>query len=90
MQHYNIKFSYFKALPVATPTLGDQGAIRLPLAVVDPQKPLPPLFLDWRLPPPPLSQGLDPALPGSPRMITTILSRQLFPKNTGNNAEGVF
>ena len=38
MQHYNIKFSYFKALPVATPTLGDQGAIRLLLAVVDPQE----------------------------------------------------
>ena len=43
MQHYKIKFSYFKALPVATPTLGDPGAIRLPLAVVDPR---PPLFLD--------------------------------------------
>ena len=44
MQHYNIKFSYFKALPVATPTLGDQGAIRLLLAVVDPQEAPPPYF----------------------------------------------
>ena len=63
MQHYKIKFSYFKALPVATPTLRDPGAIRLPRAVVDPRDG-PPLFLDQteaqraeqiflRLPPPP-------------------------------------
>ena len=45
MQHCKIKCSYFKALPVATPTLRDPTAIKLPLAVVDPQDG-PPLFLD--------------------------------------------
>ena len=46
MQHCKIKCSYFKALPVATPTLRDPTAIKLPLAVVDPQDGPPPLFLD--------------------------------------------
>ena len=89
MQHYKMKCSYFKALPVATPTLTDPAAIKLPLAVVDPQDG-PPLFLDQTeaqraeqiffgdcLPPrmtplPPLSQSLDSAMPGSPRIITII------------------
>ena len=89
MQHCKIKCSYFKALPVATPTLRDPAAIKLPLAVVNPQDG-PPLFLDQTeaqraeqiffgdyppprmTPSPPLSQSLDPALPGSPRIITII------------------
>ena len=89
MQHCKIKCSYFKALPVATPTLRDPAAIKLPLAVVNPQDG-PPLFLDQTEaqraeqiffgdcppsqddPPPPISQILDPALPGSPRIITII------------------
>ena len=45
MQHCKIKCSYFKALPVATPTLRDPAVIKLPLAVVNPQDG-PPLFLD--------------------------------------------
>ena len=81
MQHCKIKCSYFKALPVATPTLRDPAAIKLPLAVVNPQDG-PPLFLDQTEAQraeqiffgdcPPLSQSLDAALPGSPRIITII------------------
>ena len=44
MQHCKIKCSYFKALPVATPTPRDPTAIKLPLAVVDPQDAPPPYF----------------------------------------------